>query len=176
MLISKRLTKSNRLVLMAALLVSSASCGKPEADGTGPRPSSNPSVVGYESAPITEEPAETDRDGLMSNMPIPIRADEVATVQNSSFGRDKIACNRSKSHTARQIWDIVRRALSVRQSPRLIGYGSKDLEFADGSGKAIVLTYTFSPGDPGVLSKSADYFLVNGDCQVLLFKSETDLP
>lgn len=107
----------------------------------------------------------------------PVQKDARAEVERfdldrASFGSTVLDCKSGNQALAISAWDALRQALQKEPAPVLKEVGVKPAQFRDSSGSVVRISYTFEPGDPGVVSTGHDTLLVADTCQIALLPAE----
>jgi hypothetical protein len=89
---------------------------------------------------------------------------------DSAFSQTRIPCTDERT-IANALFAIVRSQMNPAGVPQMVDYGVDDVALKDGPGRIAVIVITFRPGDPGVISTIANYYLLNTDCRVQMWRT-----
>lgn len=94
-------------------------------------------------------------------------ADQMA---DSAFSQTSIPCTDERT-IANALFAILKPQMDPASVPQMVDYGVDDVALKDGPGRIAVIVIAFRPGDPGVVSTAANYYLLNRDCRVQMWRT-----
>jgi hypothetical protein len=91
-------------------------------------------------------------------------------MDDSAFSQTRIPCSDERT-IANALFAILRPQIDPAGAPQMVDYGVDDIALKDGPGRIAVVVIAFRPGDPGVVSTTANYFLLSRDCRVQMWRT-----
>ncbi len=152
--------------LMAALLIAvtaASACDNTPADVSGMGTNQDTKVA----SGATVKPAK-DAQG---SYPASKHADKANEIPDQLFKGEPIPCVNERA-IANALWAKSKGQLAASGMPQMVDYGVDDVALKEGPGRIAAVEYTFRPGDEGVVSRAADFYLLNEDCRVLYWEYE----
>lgn len=84
---------------------------------------------------------------------------------DDAFTETRVPCTDERK-IADALWKISSQQLDKAGNPKMVDYGVDKISLRDGRGQIAAIEYTFEPGNPGVISKAVDFYLITENCRV----------
>lgn len=102
------------------------------------------------------------------------RVEQTKTIGHDLFQPYSADCSTDEK-LVMSLWRRGLTAMDAAGEPFLAGWGVADVALKDGRGKLVQLRYGFRPGDPEAITVQDDFYLVNEDCNAILWDVAQDV-
>jgi len=111
-----------------------------------------------------------DVPGQRGNYPTADQTAGADRMDARAFSRTRIPCTDERT-IATALFAILKPQMDPASAPQLVDYGVDDIALRDGPGRIAVIVVAFTPGDAGVVSTTANYYLLDRNCRVQTWRT-----